>query len=134
MHRYFTHKLIDGQYIIQELGGIAKYLGRLEDIEEELGIDLITLFKALRDGFYAIYTPSNYPIGEKDNITFDFEDPNKHGYFVNGGLVAYNDLNIDVSNRVFTIGCLSGSHFCEFKFYSCLVSQKGQKERGKKLM
>lgn len=28
-------------------------LGQLEDIEEELGIDLITLFNALEDGFYA---------------------------------------------------------------------------------
>ena len=27
-------------------------LGQLEDIEEELGIDLITLFKALKDGYY----------------------------------------------------------------------------------
>lgn len=27
-------------------------LGKLEDIEEELGIDLITLFKALRDGVF----------------------------------------------------------------------------------
>ena len=27
-------------------------LGQLEDIEDELGIDLITLFKALRDGIY----------------------------------------------------------------------------------
>lgn len=27
-------------------------LGQLEDIEEELGIDLITLFKALTDGIY----------------------------------------------------------------------------------
>ena len=27
-------------------------LGQLEDIEEELGIDLITLFKALKDGVY----------------------------------------------------------------------------------
>lgn len=27
-------------------------LGKLEDIEEELGIDLITLFKALKDGIY----------------------------------------------------------------------------------
>lgn len=29
-----------------------KKLGQLEDIEEELGIDLITLFKALKNGFY----------------------------------------------------------------------------------
>lgn len=27
-------------------------LGQLEDIEEELGIDLITLFKALKNGFW----------------------------------------------------------------------------------
>lgn len=27
-------------------------LGQLEDIEDELGIDLITLFKALKQGFY----------------------------------------------------------------------------------
>ena len=30
-------------------------LGRLEDIEEELGIDLITLFKALKDGINVYY-------------------------------------------------------------------------------
>ena len=29
-------------------------LGKLEDIEEELGIDLITLFKALKNGFWSI--------------------------------------------------------------------------------
>ena len=31
-------------------------LSKLEDIEEELGIDLMTLFKALTDGFYFINT------------------------------------------------------------------------------
>ena len=31
---------------------IFNKLGKLEDIEEELGIDLITLFKALRDGVF----------------------------------------------------------------------------------
>lgn len=29
-------------------------LGKLEDLEEELGIDLITLFKALKEGIYHI--------------------------------------------------------------------------------
>lgn len=35
-------------------------LGELEDIEEELGIDLITLFKALKDGIYQkeLYFPN----------------------------------------------------------------------------
>ena len=35
---------------IQVLG--TNKLGKLEDIEEELGIDLITLFKALRNGIW----------------------------------------------------------------------------------
>ena len=33
-------------------GDAIKKLGRLEDIEEELGIELITLFKALKNGIY----------------------------------------------------------------------------------
>ena len=38
-----------GHYVFDSLKGpsVAKKLGQLEDIEEELGIDLITLFKAL---------------------------------------------------------------------------------------
>ena len=34
---------------------IVRKLGILEDIEEELGIDLITLFNVLKDGFYFKY-------------------------------------------------------------------------------
>lgn len=50
-------------------------LADLEDIEEELGIDLITLFKALKNGFYHI-------------------DKNKHIYKMkrtegNGGAMSY---------------------------------------------
>ena len=33
-------------------GDCIQKLGKLEDIEEELGVDLITLFKALKDGIY----------------------------------------------------------------------------------
>lgn len=36
---------------------VYEKLGQLEDIEEELGIDLVTLFKALKDGFYR-YRPT----------------------------------------------------------------------------
>jgi len=51
----------DGQYLINEevicngnrVDNALKKLGQLEDIEEELGIDLITLFKALKKGFYS---------------------------------------------------------------------------------
>ena len=31
---------------------LTQKLGQLEDIEDELGIDLVTLFKALKDGYY----------------------------------------------------------------------------------
>ena len=48
---------IDGvsvDYLTADLNAsrVMNKLGQLEDIEEELGIDLITLFKALRDGIY----------------------------------------------------------------------------------
>ena len=39
------------RYSEQVVKGHIK-LGQLEDIEEELGIDLITLFKAITEGFY----------------------------------------------------------------------------------
>ena len=35
---------------------IYNKLGQLEDIEEELGIDLITLFKAIKEGVYTIHS------------------------------------------------------------------------------
>ena len=54
-------------------------LGQLEDIEEELGIDLITLFKALKNGFY---TKSN------NGIKFWKED-DKHFVYV-------RDLKYDI--------------------------------------
>lgn len=46
----------------EDLTKIITKLGQLEDIEDELGIDLITLFKALKNGIYKK--------GE-DNICFD---------------------------------------------------------------
>lgn len=37
-----------------KLTSVVDKLGQLEDIEEELGIDLTTLFKAFKNGFYGI--------------------------------------------------------------------------------
>lgn len=37
---------------MESQASILSKLGRLEDLEDELGIDLITLFKAARNGFY----------------------------------------------------------------------------------
>lgn len=47
-------------------GAVVK-LGQLEDIEEELGIDLVTLFKAYSNGFYVK--------GEEEKQYIDFENP-----------------------------------------------------------
>ena len=40
---------------IENSNACVDKLGKLEDIEEELGIDLITLFKALKDGINVYY-------------------------------------------------------------------------------
>ena len=45
----FTFGRMNGKTIFNK---IYRKLSQLEDIEEELGIDLITLFKALKDGIY----------------------------------------------------------------------------------
>ena len=54
-HNYYTGKdkwqmkaNVDLNYVFE----LEQKLGQLEDIEEELGIDLTTLFKALKDGAY----------------------------------------------------------------------------------
>ena len=55
----FVRNLITGKeikYISNESDQMCvDKLGTLEDIEEELGIDLITLFKALKDGINVYY-------------------------------------------------------------------------------
>lgn len=53
-------------------------LGQLEDIEEELGIDLVTLFKALKDGIFVDgHSEREYvflDVNEKELFTInDFE-------------------------------------------------------------
>lgn len=51
-----TKKYDDGSYGLEKVDWeTEKKLGQLEDIEEELGIDLITLFKALKNGCWIRY-------------------------------------------------------------------------------
>ena len=47
-----TRKREDGQYLktIKSIDECMNKLGQLEDLEEELGVDLLTLFKAIRRG------------------------------------------------------------------------------------
>lgn len=39
--------------LTSSFAGVEQKLGRLEDLEEELGIDLLTLFNVLKNGMYA---------------------------------------------------------------------------------
>ena len=55
-----TRKREDGKYLktIKYIDECMNKLGQLEDIEEELGIELLTLFKALKNGIW-IYDNGN---------------------------------------------------------------------------
>ena len=72
----FVRNLITGEeikYISNESDQMCvDKLGTLEDIEEELGIDLITLFKALKDGFYIKYNGEIVHIFPDKHITINF--------------------------------------------------------------
>ena len=62
---YFTRERatvvpLNDDYIGKFYSEDISKLGQLEDIEEELGIDLITLFKALKNGVYYKYKPYGY--------------------------------------------------------------------------
>lgn len=64
-------------------------LGQLEDIEEELGIDLITLFRALKDGIYCIDF-DNQDI-RKFKAPLCFNSTSKQFYWY-GSNIGYPDL------------------------------------------
>lgn len=51
---------------VKSINNAIQKLGQLEDIEDELGIDLITLFKAYTNGFYVK--------GEEEKQYIDFEN------------------------------------------------------------
>ena len=65
-----TMKIKEGFYIAPNINSTddLKYkLGQLEDIEEELGIDLVTLFKALKKGIFVAYD-SSFGMANKPKI------------------------------------------------------------------
>ena len=67
---------IDDQEVEDILLGIVeeelKEHRLLKNIEEELGIDLVTLFKALKDGFYIKYNDKIVHIFPDKHITINF--------------------------------------------------------------
>ena len=70
-------------------------LGQLEDIEDELGIDLTTLFKALNKGFYIKYNDKIVHIPPDKNITVNFW---------------YNIINVSIPPKFF-IDCKKGTDY-----------------------
>lgn len=72
-------------HIVDDINKAIDKLSKLEDIEEEIGIDLVTLFKALKNGFYFKYKDkimnSRYCLFQirtnlKDNWIFDIISDN----------------------------------------------------------
>ena len=59
--------------IATKLDSIHK-LGQLEDIEEELGIDLITLFKASKQGIFVKEQNTNEKEVDFEEITLDLDN------------------------------------------------------------
>lgn len=70
-------------------------LGQLEDIEEEIGIYLTTLFKALNKGFYIKYNNKIVHIFPDKNITVNFW---------------YNTINVFIPPKFF-IDCKKGTDY-----------------------
>lgn len=89
----FPYKLKDEE-LSTELDSIHK-LGLLEDIEDELGIYLITLFKALNKGFYIKYNNKIVHIHPDKHITINFW---------------YNTINVFIPPKFF-IDCKKGTDY-----------------------
>ena len=70
-------------------------LGQLEDLEDELEIDLLTLFKALNKGFYIKYNNKIVHIHPDKNITVNFW---------------YNLINVSIPPKFF-IDCKKGADY-----------------------
>ena len=96
-----TEKLQKGIYDINNKNyafGVSESLnklGQLEDIEEELGIDLITLFKALKNGFYAkeIHTKQNIQIYHIEPEEFVITFGKVLGHFITIQELYFEDLD-----------------------------------------
>ena len=58
---------------VQKIFKCFQKLGQLEDIEEELGISLVTLFRALRSGIHII--DDGYPYNDRVNLIYSNSFP-----------------------------------------------------------
>lgn len=72
--KYFPSKEFENKNELESAALLLNKLGKLEDLEEELEIDLITLFKALQDGIWVKKTIVENR--EIKNLFFFYEDVN----------------------------------------------------------
>ena len=84
-------KLINDKYELIE--NVVDKLGQLENIEEELGIDLITLFKVLGNGLYYKTDYGTIEFANIDRLTF-VEGINEYAFEkINGCQCGTNSSN-----------------------------------------
>lgn len=81
------HKYQPKRFGVEEKFRCFEKLGQLEDIEEELGIELITLFKALKNG---ICTMRGF---EYPTLIIDYSKDNPLGFnfLLKGQIVLFKD-------------------------------------------
>ena len=85
-------KKVERYYLIENA---VDKLGELEDLEEELGISLLILFKALKNGFYIKYNGDIVHILPNKHITINFW---------------YNIINVFIPPKFF-IDCNKGESY-----------------------
>ena len=78
---------------------IENKLGQLEDIEEELGIDLITLFKALKNGIWSKRGDKVEKIEITDNLRLVL-DCNGSTNKINYWLLDYQDISGNTNKSI----------------------------------
>ena len=88
-YREYLEQVCDKEQIV-----LTK-LGQLEDVEDKLEIDLLTLFKALNKGFYIKYNNKIIHIFPDKNITVNFW---------------YNTINVFIPPKFF-IDCKKGTDY-----------------------
>lgn len=86
--QYYPYLVRDDEIHFEKQTECNNKLGQLEDLEEELGIDLITLFKALKNG---VYCKDEY--GGEEKEFHDVRGIEKNGLSVVSNICEYPECD-----------------------------------------
>ena len=87
---------------IENSNACVDKLGKLEDIEEELGIDLITLFKALKDGINVYYEDiGRYKF--RNNLRLEYHKTLGWGLVYIYGCSCRNDMTMKLDKEFYEL-------------------------------